>query len=521
MGMGARFINIDRDTPMLLPPDLRDWLPEDHMVHFILEVVQTIDLSGFSVNARGTGSKQYPPSMLLALLVYCYCTGRFSSRVIEEASYCDVAVRYICVGTHPDHDTICTFRRVNRKAFEQFFVHVLEVAAQSGVMKKVGAISVDGTKVHANASKHSAVSYARAQEMLEELENEVAALTEKAEQSDCSGQEDCAFNLPDEIALRSERKAKIAEAISVIESRHEEKLARERQEYEDKVARRQAQRAAGQKPKGPEPKEPSSPVEDKAQYNFTDPESRIMKSGTGKHFEQSYNAQAGVEVESMLIVSNTLSDQPNDKQELLPVLDAAKANGFKVNKVLADTGYYSEDNVKEADARSVDAYIAVEKQSHGIKLETILGGASAEVPALPAEATAKERMAHKLKTPAGAELYKLRKQTVEPVFGIIKHCMGFRQFLMRGKEKVTGEWNLVCTAYNLKRIFNLKQVQAEGAPCPNLMQKLRKCGSTKEYPSLNAKNCTNGALLHLFANRINKIICVLRKSLNFPKFSFN
>ena len=185
-----------------------------------------------------------------------------------------------------------------------------------------------------------------------------------------------------------------------------------------------------------------------------------MKSGTGKHFEQSYNAQAGVEVESMLIVSNTLSDQPNDKQELLPVLDAARANGFKANKVLADTGYYSEDNVKAAAARSVDAYIAVEKQSHGIPLETILGGATAKVPALSAEATAKERMAHKLKTPAGAKLYKLRKQTVEPVFGIIKHCMGFRQFLMRGKEKVSGEWNLVCTAYNLKRTFNLIQDQA-------------------------------------------------------------
>jgi hypothetical protein len=187
--------------------------------------------------------------MLLALLVYCYCTGRFSSRVIEEASYCDVAVRYICAGMHPDHDTICTFRRVNRKAFEQFFVHVLEVAAQSGVMKKVGTVSVDGTKIHANASKHSAVSYARAQEMLEQLENEVAALTEKAEQSDRSSQEDCAFNLPDEIARRTERKAKIEEAVAVIESRHEEKLARERREYEEKVARRQAQRAEGNKPK--------------------------------------------------------------------------------------------------------------------------------------------------------------------------------------------------------------------------------------------------------------------------------
>ena len=452
---------------MLLPPDLRDWLPEDHMVHFILEVVQTMDLSGFSVNVRGTGSKQYPPSMLLALLVYCYCTGRFSSRVIEEASHCDVAVRYICAGLHPDHDTICTFRRVNRTAFEKFFVHVLEVAAQSGVMKKVGTVSVDGTKIHANASKHSAVSYARAQEMFEQLENEVATLTEKAEQSDRCGQEDSALNLPDEIARREERKAKIAEAMAVIESRHEEKLARERREYEEKVARRQAQRAEGKKPRGREPKEPSSEVDGKAQYNFTDPESRIMKSGTGKHFEQSYNAQAAVEVESMLIVSNTLSDQPNDKQELLPVLDEAESNGFGVTKVLADTGYYSEANVEGAESRKIEPYVAVEKQSHGIELESILEDSPAEVPELPAEATAKEQMAHKLKTPEGAELYKLRKQTVEPVFGIIKHCMRFRQFLMRGKEKVSGEWNLVCTAYNLKRTFNLIQAQAgEGLSKP-------------------------------------------------------
>ena len=240
----------------------------------------------------------------------------------------------------------------------------------------------------------------------------------------------------------------------MIESRHEEKLARERREYEEKVARRQAQRAEGNKPKGREPQEPSSEVDGKAQYNFTDPESRIMKSGTGKHFEQSYNAQAAVEVESMLIVSNNLSDQPNDKQDLLPVLDAAESNGFEAGKVLADTGYYSEANVAGAEVRKVDPYIAVEKQSHGIELESILGGTTAEVPALPAEATAKEQMAHKLKTPEAAKLYKLRKQTVEPVFGIIKHCMRFRQFLMQGKEKVSGEWNLVCTAYNLKRTFS-------------------------------------------------------------------
>ncbi len=456
---------------MLLPPDLRDWLPEDHMVHFILEVVQTMDTSGFSVNVRGTGSKQYPPSMLLALLVYCYCTGRFSSRVIEEASWCDVAVRYICADTHPDHDTICTFRRVNRKAFEKFFVHVLEVAAQGGVMKKVGTVSVDGTKIHANASKHSAVSYARAEKMLEQLENEVAALTKKAEQCDRSHQEDCTYNLPDEIARRQERKAQIKEAMAVIESRHAEQHAEQREDYENKVSKRAALRKEGKKPKGREPNEPCSDVDGKAQYNFTDPESRIMKAGNGKHFEQSYNAQAAVEVEGMLIVSNHLSDQPNDKQELLPSLDAAMANDFKVNKVLADTGYYSKANVEGSQARNIDAYIPVEKQSHGISVETILGNTPEELP-LPEGANAKEHMAHKLKNPDAAKLYGLRKQTVEPVFGIIKHCMRFRQFLMRGKEKVSGEWNLVCTAYNLKRTFNLIQAQAATALAKSQAEKV-------------------------------------------------
>ncbi len=459
--MGSNFINIDRNTPMLLPLDMRDWLPDDHMVHFILEVVEAADTSGFSINQRGTGSKQYPPSMLLALLVYCYSTGRFSSRVIEEASYYDVAVRYLCADTHPDHDTICTFRRVNRKAFEQFFVHVLEVAAQSGVLKKVGTVSVDGTKIRANASKHSAVSYSHAQEMLKQLESEVLALTKKAEQCDDSQQQDCAFSLPEEIARRKDRKAHIQEAMNVIESRHAEKLEEQKQEYQRKLAAREAKRAAGKKPRGPEPKPPSEEVPPKDQYNFTDAESRIMKAGTGKHFEQSYNAQAAVEVESMLIVSNHLSTCPNDKLELLPSLDAALANAFIVTGVLADTGYYSENNTNGCEARQIEPYIAVGKQSHGIPIETILG--SAPVPSLPEKATPKERMAHKLKSPEAAALYALRKQTVEPVFGIIKHCMRFRQFLMRGKENVTGEWNLVCTAYNLKRTFNLIKAQAATA----------------------------------------------------------
>jgi transposase len=454
--MPENFINIDRDTPMFLPPDLRDWVPEGHMVHFVLEVVNSLELSSFTTNVRGTGSAQYPPSMMLALLVYCYATGRFSSREIEQASYYDVAVRYLCAQTHPDHDTICTFRRRNREAFEKFFVHVLEVAAESKVLKKVGTVSVDGTKVHANASKHSAVSYGRAQELLAQLENEVAVLVEKAEQADRADLPGT-LDLPAEIARREERKVCIKEAMTVIEARHQEKLKDKQQAYEAKLAGRKERRERGERVRGREPKEPSPEVDPKDQYNFTDPESRIMKAGNGGHFEQSYNAQAAVEVESMLVVSNYVTDRPNDKRELLPNLERTQANAFTVENVLADTGYYSEGATLAAEAEGVEAYIAVGKQSHGRSLESILG--EDQPLDLADTASAKERMAHKLKSPQGERLYRLRKQTVEPVFGIIKQCMRFRQFLMRGQDNVSNEWNLVCTAYNLKRIFKLINVE--------------------------------------------------------------
>lgn len=454
--MAAKFVNIDRSTRMLLPPDMRDWLPEDHLVHFIIETVESLDTGAFKTNVRGTGNAQYPPSMMLALLTYCYATGRFSSREIEQASHFDVAVRYVCAQTHPDHDTICSFRRENRVAFEKFFVHVLEVAAQSKVMKKMGTVSVDGTKIHANASKHSAVSYGHAQKLLDQLEAEVKRLMEKAEQADAKA-EPSTVSLPDEIARREQRKAKIEQAIAVIRERNREKVREQQRLHEAKVQERQKRRENGEKVRGREPQAPDQSVPESDQYNFTDPESRIMKAGNGKHFDQSYNAQAGVEVESMLIVGAYVTDHPNDKRELTPNLEQIKAAGFHAHTVLADTGYYSEEAVQAAQKEGIDALVAVEKSSHGRTLEEILGEKEAERP--PANATPKQVMAHRLKTDEGAQLYGLRKQTVEPVFGTIKQTMRFRQFLMRGKEKVSIEWNLVCTAYNLKRIFNLKKQQ--------------------------------------------------------------
>lgn len=452
--MTTRFINIDRSTRMLLPPDMRDWLPESHVVHFIVETVESLDTSVFKINVRGTGHAQYPPSMMLALLTYCYITGRFSSREIEQATHFDVAVRYLCAQTHPDHDTICTFRRENRAAFEKFFVHVLEVAAQSKVLKKLGTVSVDGTKIHANASKHSAMSHGHAQKMLDQLEQEVKTLIEKAEQADASATPST-VSLPDEIARRNDRKAKIKEAVAVIESRHQEKVQELKQAYEAKVEERQTRRDKGERVGGREPQPVDETIKPSDQYNFTDPESRIMKAGNGKHFEQCFNAQAGVEVESMLIVGNYVTDHANDKLELMPNLERIEASGFKVETVLADTGYYSDEAVQAAKTNGIEALVAVGKGSHGRTLEDILGETKDETP--PANATPKQIMAAQLKNKKGSDLYRLRKQTVEPVFGIIKQAMGFRQFLMRGKENVSIEWNLVCTAYNIKRIFTLKK----------------------------------------------------------------
>ncbi len=460
--MSTRFVNIDRSTRMLLPPDMRDWLPENHLVHFIVETVESLDTSAFKINVRGTGHAQYPPSMMLELLTYSYLTGRFSSREIEQATYFDVAVRYVCAQTHPDHDTICTFRRENRVAFEKFFVHVLDVAEQNKVMKKTGTASVDGTKIHANASKHSAVSHGHAEKMLEQLEREVKTLIEKAEQADASAVPSTVI-LPDEIARRETRKARIKEAVAVIERRHLEKVQELKQAHEAKVEERQSRLDKGEKVRGREPKPVDETVKPSDQYNFTDPESRIMKAGSGKHFEQCYNAQAGVEVESMLIVGNYVTDHANDKRELTPNLERIQSSGFTVETVLADTGYYSDEAVQAAEKSGVNALVAVGKSSHGRTLEDILGGKKDETP--PANATPKQIMAARLKNKKGSDLYRLRKQTVEPVFGIIKQVMGFRQFLMRGKENVSIEWNLICTAYNIKRIFNLiNQKQATALP---------------------------------------------------------
>jgi transposase len=462
--MSARFVNLDRQTPMFLPCDLREWLPADHLVHFLLDAVEQIPTGHFRVNHRGTGSEQYPPTMMLALLIYCYATGRFGSRTIEAATHSDVAVRYLCANHHPDHDSICVFRTANRAAFQAAFVTVLQLAQQLR-LTRVGTVSVDGTKVPANASKHAAVSYQRAGELIAQLQLEVQELVTRAEQADTREAKET-LDIPAELTRRQTRLAALQQARQVIAARAKELAAAQQVEHQAKVAQRQAQRAAGKKPRGPEPQLPSEVPDPKAQYNFTDPESRIMKAGNGQHFEQAYNAQAAVD-EAMFIVGQRVSDAPNDKQELVATVQAiSPVVAGDVQAVLADSGFYSAAAVQTVEQKSdgtpsgLTVYVAVTKQSHHKTVEDLLP--PPEPAPLSAEATPKEKMAHRLQTSVGKTLYKLRKQTVEPVFGIIKAVLGFRQFLLRGREKVSLEWLLVCVSYNFKRLFTLKNLAPRG-----------------------------------------------------------
>lgn len=457
--MAARFVNIDRDTELLLPPDMRQWVKEDHVSRFILEAVEGIDLRSAKINHRGSGSKQYPPSMMLSLLIYSYSCGVFSSRAIEQSTYENVAVRVLCADTHPDHDTICTFRRENGPLLEQAFSEVLELAARVGVMK-VGQVTVaiDGTKILANASKHSAVSYQKSEEMMQELDLEIAQLLKKAEEADSVPLED-GLTIPEELVRRHELKAKLATARAEMEARAAARSAAERADYEEKKAQREAMREQGKKPRGKEPKEPDALPGAKDQVNFTDPDSRIMPLGGKSNFEQAYNGQAGVEIESRIIVTHRVSQSPNDKQELVEDVKAIDAVIESVETILVDSGFVSEKAVGEVESMKGDAgqapevIGAVKRKSHHRSVEDL--EKKEDPPAPGAEATFTEKMIHRTATKQGQEKYKQRQQTIEPVFGIIKEAMGFRRFSLRGQGKVALEWTLVCLSYNLRRLHRL------------------------------------------------------------------
>ena len=452
--MKTKFITYDRETDFLLPPSLNDWLPANHLARFVAEIVCQLDLTALKEAYAGRGSSAYHPEMLLALLVYGYATGVFSSRRLERSTYDSVAFRYLAANTHPDHDTIAHFRKRFLQELESLFVQVL-ILAQGMKLLKLGKVSLDGTKVHANASKHHALSWGHANKIEKQLRAEVRRLLQLAEEADDTDIPD-GMSVPDELARREDRLAAIAKAKAEIKQRAAERDQQAQQTHEQKITdRRRREKESGQKARGPEPEPPKAKgPQAKDQVNLTDAESRIMPvSGPG--FEQAFNAQAGVDMKTMLIVTNHVTPAPNDKEQLEPALtqltNLPKQLG-KLKGLVADSGYFSKDNVELCETGRIKPYIANRREQHHSSLKSRFS----EPSPLSAEADAVEKMKWRMQTPDGRKLYAQRKSTVEPVFGIIKAVMGFRQFLLRGLHAVQGEWALVCIAWNLKRMHTLR-----------------------------------------------------------------
>ena len=423
------------DQDLLLPPSLRDWLPEDHLVYFVSDVVDQLDLSAIHAHygEEKRGQPPYDPRLMTKLLVYGYCTGVFSSRRLQKRIQEDIPFRVLAAGNEPDFRTISDFRKIHLAALEGLFEQVLEMAFEAGAIK-LGRVSLDGTKVRANASKHKAMSYGRAKEKQRQLRKEVKELLAQAaaadEEEDRRHGNRRGDELPEELRRRATRLAKIKQAKKAMEQRAREKAAAEGKSAEEAKQAKPAE---------------------KDQYNFTDPESRIMKSGDG--FVQGYNAQAAVEEGWGIIVGQLVTQAANDKEQLQPMVAAMeRQSGQRPEAILADSGYCSEANLTylESDGcpeRKINAYIATGRKKHGEQSKWCRRGP------LPAGATRVERMARKLQTKAGKAVYAARKCVVEPAFGQIKQARGFRQFVLRGMEKVKGEWSLVCTTHNILRLY--------------------------------------------------------------------
>jgi transposase len=450
----SNFRPINRDTGFLLPPSVDEWLPQRHLARFVVEVIDGLDLSELAKAYRGSGSASYHPAVLLGLMVYGYATKTFSSRAIERATYDSVAFRFIAGNEHPDHDTIAVFRKRFLPQIQALFVDVLRLARTMGMLK-LGTVALDGTKVHANASRHSALSYGHAKKIEKQLKKEVKELLELAEQADGVNTPD-GMSIPEELERRELRLAAIAAAKAKIEARGEERLEREQAEHQSKLAARAEQeKRTGKKPRGRPPEPPTGGVKDKDQVNLTDEDSRIMKLAGGG-FEQCYNAQAVVATGSMLIVATEVTQAANDKGQLLPMVqklqELPKELG-RARRILADSGYLSQSNVERCAAAKIEPLIATGRTPHHESWKKRFAAAPKSP---PGSATPLQKMAHRLKTPEGRKLYALRKQTPEPVFGIIKSVMGYRQCLLRGLESVKGEWKLVSLSWNIKRMFSLQ-----------------------------------------------------------------
>lgn len=452
--MDSKFLPTDREQLLLFPPSVDEWLPEHHLARFVVEVIEKLDLQSITEQFSVSGSKAYHPKILLGLLFYGYATGVFSSRKIETATYDSIAFRYIAINSHPDHDTIANFRKRFLEELKPLFIQILLIAHEMGLLK-VGKVSLDGTKVNANASKHHALSWKHACKLKAQLASEVAELLKMAESAD-SRERNNDLDIPAELERRQDRLNAIQEAMAAIEKRAEERFAKEKSDYDKKMKEiAKEEKRTGRKSRKKRPKRPSSKPKKKDQINLTDDESRIMPK-RGKGFEQCYNAQSLVDVSSMMVISAFVSQATNDKKEVLPALEALEELPDELNTIdslLCDAGYFSRTNLSECSIREIEPFISPGRDKHNKPLLDRLR----EPEPLPDDADSVEKMRHKLKTQSGREIYGKRKMTVEPVFGIIKNTMGFRQFLLRGFKAVTGEWNLVSMAWNLKRMHKLSQ----------------------------------------------------------------
>jgi len=452
--MSRHFKTVDHEAALDLTVRLGDCLPPDHLARFVVDSIAHLDLSTLYARYGSRGGEPYDPAVLLSLLVYGYATGVFSSRKIERATYEAIPFRFIAGNLHPDHDTVATFRATFLPDLKDLFTQVLLLAQEAGVLT-LGTISLDGTKIHADASKSKAVSYKRLREIEAQLRTEVEELFALAERMDERERPD-GLVVQDEIARRADRLARLAEAKAMLEERARERDALERAAYDEKVAQRaDKERATGRRPGGRAPTPPTPGPRAKDQYNFTDPDSRIMKNPTDQGVDQDYNVQVAVDQASLLIVGVALSNHPNDTHEAEPTLESIPPEVGTPEAAAMDHGYWGPATLESCTRRHIDPYIATGREPHHQSWQERF----APLPDPPPEdASAQVKMAYKLKTAIGTAIYRARKFTVEPVLGIITEVLGFRQFSLRGVEAAAGEWCLVCLAFNLKRFHTLVPV---------------------------------------------------------------
>ncbi|SRR6266498_1962550 len=451
--MSRKFTTVDYETTLNLTVSLREALPANHLARFIVDVIAQLDLSILYGRYAPVGGEALAPEILLGLLFYGYATGVFSSRKIEKATHESLPFRFLAGGLHPDHDTIANFRKTFLVEMQELFVQILLLAQTAGVLK-LGNISLDGSKIHADASKSHAVSYQRLIERETQLRGEVHELLTLGEQAD-QGERQLpeGLSVPDELALRQARLESLAKAKAVLEARAQERYQAEQAAYEAKQREREeVARKSKRRPRGRKPKPPQPGPQAKDQYNFTDPESRMMKNSTDDGFDQHYNVQAAVDQGSLLIVASALSNHPNDKREAEPTLAVISPDLGTPAAAALDNGYFSPATIQACEQRGIEPYIATGREPHHQSWQTFFD----EQPEPPAaDASPKVKMAYKLQTEIGQVIYRLRKCTVEPVIGIIKEVLGFRQFSLRGLVAAAGEWGLVCLAFNLKRLHTL------------------------------------------------------------------